>query len=157
MIEVPIKELKKSKVCFLKETLEKGFHVGESTCTQYSITGEPYVTLTSTGIVKEGERIGGIFTNEEIAIKFFVREFIEYAESTKGTYIYWRKEPTLYKIVYEEISLATDRVEPIEYYTIRCRVLISQKYIVDYRGIMEKEKLTYEHGIDWGKTPKRYA
>jgi hypothetical protein len=84
----------------------------------------PVVTLTSTGIQKEGNRLKGIFATPEIAIEYFEQEFYKYAEG-KGNTIYWRRKPTLKCVPLEEWNYNIDRLGTVNYYTVVCRLLIT--------------------------------
>lgn len=77
--------------------IEGRFPVGEPTEGYRSVTGEPYVTLTSGGIKEEGGAFK-VWTADLLkAAELFLYEFERYAKdkSSLTHTMYWRRKPTV--------------------------------------------------------------
>jgi hypothetical protein len=75
----------------LKAFMESEIEVGESTKHSLSVTGEPYVVLTSGGIKPEGLSWPMRWHDTiEQALEDFRAEFLKYKASVPGGKLYWR-------------------------------------------------------------------
>lgn len=74
-----------------------GMPVGEPTARAFSVTMEPYVTLTATGIKAEGEPMPYIFATMSEAMAGYLKSVIDYlAEVSRGgSVLYWRHHPEI--------------------------------------------------------------
>ncbi len=112
----------------LVDYMEKRFPVGMSTDGYLSVTGDPYVVLTSGGIKLEGKAINqdALASTEKEACRLFIREFNKFAEGKTGT-LYWRNKPHS-AVISSDLSGAVSPFDDgVGRFYIRARFLISNK------------------------------
>lgn len=78
----------------LKAEIEKLFPVGQPTSMYLSVTGEPYVEITSAGRHEEGVADIKRFSTGEAAYSGALTAFTQYAEGKSGV-LYWRATPEI--------------------------------------------------------------
>ena len=112
----------------LKKEVERllGFPVGEPTAHRLSVTGEPYVTMTSGGVKAEGDHVAAVAFTPEKAWQMFLSEIFRYKQPLGDYVLYWRRPPDLDSWVMGE---PFDRVE-VTVYSYSARLLISDKPVL---------------------------
>lgn len=93
----------------------------------YSQTGEPYVALVPGGIKPEGETFPIRCSTAELAIKYWLASFKEYADGKPGK-LYWRERPEIGSWAYQHFVGRVDIPLSVEcYYVVYSRLLISDE------------------------------
>ena len=113
--------------------------LGNITCPEdgngrFAPTGEPYITIMSSGITPEGEQTTFYLTEKE-AVDCFIESVANYVSDCKWGLIYWRMRPKLlrsyYRYNYNNVSHwlniydLDSKTERTKQYTVRCRILRS--------------------------------
>ena len=92
-----------------------------------SQTGEEYTVIVSGGSKPECRRPPVLCLTEELAVKFWLDAFNEFARDKCGT-VYWRTRPQLDSWQIKQVGLPDEFVETV--YVVYSRLLISDKPVL---------------------------
>ncbi len=110
--------------------IEEQVQVYGSAKSYLALTGEPFITLTSGGIKKEGECIQVYGRTPKKAIELFKSEFSKYRWKNGGLKLHWRIKPYIKKHIFISSDPSWSD-EKYTFYTVRARLLLTNKDIVD--------------------------
>ncbi|WP_213775089.1 hypothetical protein [Bradyrhizobium sp. dw_78] len=93
--------------------------------TYFCETGEPYVSLVSGGVKAEGKDAPIFCSTEDIAVRFWLDAFNNYARDKSGV-LYWRERPNLMDWDVQNVHCDID-IDRSTLYFVYSRLVISDR------------------------------
>jgi hypothetical protein len=119
-------------------------------------TGDAYVTITSGGEITDRDAMPAWFASEHDAARAWLREVWAYAESQKGTSLYWREPPTLRRQEFVALDQAGLMQDPMmrRSVTINVATVVSRLFVSEAKKSepVNEEQASAAKAIEDGRT-----